>query len=166
MAYASWPTFTPGDILTAAQMNTGGDNFSFLTTHDHQAANSGETWSATHLRRNLTVKVADGVLSVGQTTFELYIPANVGGMTVAEVEIWTTIAPTGAAVILDIHKNGTTIFTTQSNRPQIAAAAKQATTTTIEVDGIADGDIYTFIIDQVGSAVAGADLHVTVTFKP
>jgi hypothetical protein len=34
-------------------------------------------------------------------------------------------APTGASLIVDVNKNGTTIFTTQANRPTIAAARQR-----------------------------------------
>ena len=36
-------------------------------------------------------------------------------------------APAGSSIILDVNKGGTTIFTTQANRPTIAAAATTAT---------------------------------------
>lgn len=71
-------------------------------------------------------------------------------------------APTGADIIVDIHKNGTTIFTTQSNRPTIASSATSGNTTTIEVSSVAIDDVLTLDIDQVGSTVAGADLSVTI----
>jgi hypothetical protein len=76
-------------------------------------------------------------------------------------------APTGSAVILDLNKNGTTMFTTQANRPTISANTNATTTevTNMDVTAIASGDYLTVDIDQIGSTVAGSDLVVTVRFK-
>lgn len=67
--------------------------------------------------------------------------------------------PTGAALILDINKNGTSIWNTnQGNRLQIAAAATSGSQTTFDTSTLAEGDYLTLDIDQIGSTVAGADL--------
>lgn len=71
-------------------------------------------------------------------------------------------APTGAAVIVDVNKNGTTIFTNQANRPTIAAGGHTATATPA-VTALAAGDYLTVDIDGVGSTNPGADLTVSVT---
>jgi len=64
-------------------------------------------------------------------------------------------APTGQAAILDIEKNGTTVYDT---KPQFAAAATTLTGGTLKSDGtqtFAAGDKITFKVTQVGSSVAG-----------
>ncbi len=72
-------------------------------------------------------------------------------------------APTGASILIDVNKNGTTVFTTQANRPAIAAAAtKVASPAVPDVTVLAAGDLLSVDIDQVGSSVAGADLSVIV----
>lgn len=71
-------------------------------------------------------------------------------------------APTGASVIVDVNKNGTTVFTTQSNRPTIAASGfYSGLVTNPDVTSFAAGDYCTIDVDQIGSTVAGADLTVT-----
>ena len=85
--------------------------------------------------------------------------------TITEVRLVVKTAPTGAAIIVDVNKNGTTIFTTQTNRPQIAISATEGQSTTIEVSGLVKGDNLTIDIDQIGSTVAGADLTVEVICK-
>jgi hypothetical protein len=80
--------------------------------------------------------------------------------TITKVALGADVGPTGAAVIVDIHKNGTTIFTNQANRPQIAAGADSGNTTTIDVPAWGAGEYLTIDIDQVGSTVAGEDLIV------
>lgn len=64
-------------------------------------------------------------------------------------------APTGAALIFDVEKNGTTIYTT---KPQIAAGATTLTAGTLKTDGtegFAAGDVLTFLVTQVGSTIPG-----------
>lgn len=71
-------------------------------------------------------------------------------------------APAGASLIVDVNKNGTTIFTTQANRPTIAAGSNGGTLATPDVTSLADGDYLTVDIDQIGSGTAGADVTVGV----
>lgn len=72
-------------------------------------------------------------------------------------------APTGASILIDVNVGGTTIFTTQANRPTIAAAGHTSgAVTDMDVAVIADGDYITVDVDQVGSSVAGSDLVVQV----
>jgi hypothetical protein len=74
-------------------------------------------------------------------------------------------APTGSSLIIDVNKNGTTIYTTQSKRPQIAAGTFTDLGDTPDVAGFVQGDYLTIDIDQVGSTLPGADLVVTLTLE-
>jgi len=103
----------------------------------------------------------DGTLV--QVTGKLKIPNLLGiTLSISKVALIINTAPTGQAIIVDIHKNGTTIFTNQANRPQIAATATSGNTTTIDVATWADGEYLTMDVDQVGSSVAGSDLTVVI----
>jgi opacity protein-like surface antigen len=83
--------------------------------------------------------------------------------------VWATddTAPTGAAILLDVNKNGTTIFSTQGNRPTIAIAANAtaAEVTNMNTTAISADQYLTIDIDQIGSTVAGADLTVGVRVR-
>lgn len=69
--------------------------------------------------------------------------------------------PTGASIKVDINKNGTTIFTDQGKRPEIAIDAYDSgEITDIDVVTLAKGDYLTMDIDQIGSGDAGKDLVV------
>jgi hypothetical protein len=83
-------------------------------------------------------------------------------LTIVKVKICVKTAPTGAAIIVDVNKNGTTIFTTQGGRPSIAAGDTQDDSDTPNVTTLAEGDKLTIDIDQVGSGTAGADLTVEI----
>lgn len=80
------------------------------------------------------------------------------------IQIAATVntAPTGASLIVDVNKNGTTLFTTQASRPTIAASAFVSSTTAPDVTTVAAGDYITVDVDQVGSTVAGSDLSVCI----
>jgi hypothetical protein len=92
---------------------------------------------------------------------------NTTGQTLTIVNVRASLgsAPSGAAVIVDVNKNGTTVFTTQANRPSIAAAGFVSTKVTPDVTTLSDGDYMTVDIDQIGSSVAGSDLTVTVLLR-
>jgi hypothetical protein len=106
-----------------------------------------------------------GTLAVTTGTYRFYND-DLESWNIAQVRASVGTAPTGATVIVDVHKNGTTIFTTQSRRPAIAISGNTATPSgAIEVTSFAAGDYITVDVDQVGSTIAGANLVVSVWFE-
>ncbi len=104
---------------------------------------------------------ADGVKSnaVVQSYGEL-VMARTGSFT-GEAGYADT-APTDAALILDIEKNGTTIYAT---KPQFATTAQTLTAGVLKTDGTEDfvsGDRITFKITQIGSTLPGQGIRFTV----
>ncbi|MFZ1038500.1 MAG: hypothetical protein WAN53_01295 [Candidatus Bathyarchaeia archaeon] len=83
-------------------------------------------------------------------------------LTIVKVKVAVKTAPTGAALIVDVNKNGTTIFTTQGGRPSIAIGDTTDDSDAPDVTALAETDKLTVDIDQVGSTIAGADLTVEV----
>lgn len=73
--------------------------------------------------------------------------------------------PTGASILVDVHKNGTTIFTTQANRPEIAVSTDQSAHEVPDVSAVSAGEYITIDIDQVGSTLPGTDLTVIVEWR-
>lgn len=110
--------------------------------------------------RFYTFTIAD-VLAVDTGNIRIY---NLTGaaLTISEVHIAVNTAPTGAAILVDVHENGVTIFTVQGNRPTILAAAFTGNTVVIDLPTWDNDNYLTVDIDQVGAAVAGEDLTVTV----
>ncbi len=84
------------------------------------------------------------------------------------VRIGAGTAPTGANLIVDIHYHATdptaatTIFTTQGNRPEIAAAAYTADSGTPDIVSIAAGGFFWCCIDQMGSTIVGAHIPIEI----
>ena len=72
----------------------------------------------------------------------------------------------GASQIFDVNKNGTTLFTTQANRPTVAAAAVSASVALPNVTTLAAGDVITVDIDQVGSGTAGTGFSIALSVLP
>jgi hypothetical protein len=85
--------------------------------------------------------------------------------TIVDVRAYLTTAPTGQSFIVDLMKNGVTMFTTSGNRPTIAASGNASTTTLPDIVSVAVGDRLRIDNIQVGSGVAGSNLYVTVTLK-
>jgi len=102
-----------------------------------------------------------GTLSVGARNARFYVE---GSRTISNVVVSVGTAPTGASIIFDVNKNGTTIFSTQGNRPTITATNFYDGSSTPNVTSLSAGDYLTVDVDQVGSSAIGADAVVRIVF--
>lgn len=101
-------------------------------------------------------------LSVATGTHRLYNDSG-SAWTIRSVRASVGTAPAGASILIDIKINGTTIFTTQANRPAIAVSSNTSgKVTNMNVTSVANGSYLTVDIAQVGSTTPGADLTVQV----
>jgi len=101
-----------------------------------------------------------GALTVGAGTIRWYCREN---LTIQNVYVQVSTAPTGASIIVDVNKNAAgTIFTTQGNRPTIAASAFTDTSSVPDITSMTAGDYFLIDIDQIGSTVAGSNLCVRI----
>lgn len=85
--------------------------------------------------------------------------------TLVGAKLSVTTAPTGAPIIVDVNKNGTSVFST---RPSIAIGAKTSVggvAPVISVPEIAADDEFTVDFDQVGSVVSGTGVKVTLEWQ-
>lgn len=101
-----------------------------------------------------------GKLVVGTNLTNVLIAPK--ALTINKAFAYVKTAPTGASLIIDINKNGSTIWSTQANRLTIAAAAQTGSQTSFDVTALAEGDILTLDIDQIGSTLPGEDLTVEI----
>jgi hypothetical protein len=101
----------------------------------------------------------DGALTTGAGTRRIYNPTG-RTITVKQVTAHVVTAPTGAAILLDVNIGGTTVFTTQGNRPSIAISGNTSTAGNSDAAAStwASGGYITVDVDQIGSTVAGSDL--------
>lgn len=86
-------------------------------------------------------------------------------LTIVKVYAYVETQPTGADILIDINKNGSTIWSTQGNRLKISTGTNLGTQTTFNTTSLVDEDIITIDVDQVGSSTAGADLTVELRTK-
>ncbi len=85
-------------------------------------------------------------------------------MTIVRCSAYAQVAPTGADIVFDIHKNGGTIWATQANRLKIVDGANSGNTSTFNVTALAQGDRLTFDVDGRGATIPGANVTVEITF--
>ena len=176
--------------MTAAwDLETSVANIATDTTFDAKGDLIGGTGADTATRlavgANSTVLMADSAETTGLKWASLYIPAvfdwagNLSAVTGAyrwyndtgrTLTIDSTrgsvgTAPLNQSILVDVNVNGTTIFTTQSNRITIVASGNTDQGGTPDVTTIANGQYITVDIDQVGTGTVGADLRVLVWLK-
>lgn len=148
-------SITNANISASAAIAESKLAFNTSTGHDHDGTDS----KLISVNRGF-VWYESGTLTTGTNKGVRYVVPQ--AMTIVKCWLRVRTAPTGAALIIDINKNGTTIWTTQGNRGQIAAAGSSNSTTTFDVTSLAAGDYLDLDIDQVGSTVAGADLTIVL----
>ena len=102
-----------------------------------------------------------GVASVGVGNARWYSERT---RTISNVTISGGTAPTGSSLIADVNKNGTTIFTTQANRPTLAAGSNYDGSSVPDVTSLSAGDYISVDCDQIGSTTPGSDIVITVYF--
>lgn len=84
-------------------------------------------------------------------------------LTIRSVRASVGTAPTGADLIVDVNVSGSTIWSTQANRPAIPAGTNTSgAVTAINTTTIPAGGFVTVDVDAVGSTVPGADLTVQI----
>lgn len=105
----------------------------------------------------------EGELTVG----ELFLSRTRFAFDLVDVRASVKTAPTDADVILDIHKNGTTVMTT--NKLEIDATEKTSVTATtppaITTVDFADDDEFSIECDQIGSTLPGAGCKVVMYIR-
>jgi hypothetical protein len=160
---------------SADTLTDGTTNKAFLATERTKL--SGIATSATANQSDSTTNAAiaaaavkdavfsqGGTLTTGTGVFRLYNRSGVT-RTISTVTASVGTQPTGASILVDVNISGTTIFTTQSNRPTIAVSTNEDQSGTPDVTAWTSGSYLTIDIDQIGSTVAGANLVVTVVYS-
>lgn len=139
----------PGGGITESKIS-----FNTSTGHNHDGVNSKA------IPKGYAVSIV-GTLTTGTSLTPAMVV--VTAQTITKVYAYVKTAPTGASILIDINKNGTSIWnTTQANRLAITAGNNSGDQTSFDTTSLAEGDVLTFDIDQVGSSVSGADLTIVV----
>ncbi len=175
-------TIPAANILNVLGVVNGETTWSVKPVHDStapvtqafgDAASAGTALTAAHRDHRHGMPAASyehaptwsrqGSLAVMAGTFRWYNDTG-RTLTIVAVRVAVGTVPTGATVIIDVNIDGTTIYTTQGNRPVISSL-NSVKSTNYDVTTIADGHFFTVDVDQVGSSIIGADLTVTVLLR-
>jgi hypothetical protein len=103
-----------------------------------------------------------GVLNTGAGRARFYIP---GPITLSNVRASVSSAPIGASIVIDVNKNGSTVFTTNL-KPTIYVGEVTCPTATPNITELVAGDYLSVDIDAVGSIFAGSDLTIQIELTP
>jgi len=111
------------------------------------------------------------VLSTGVSVVPLLVATR--ALTIVKAYANVKTAPTGVvgtpiagkSLVLDLNKNGSTLWSTQSDRLSITDGATSGSQTAFNTTSLVEGDTLALDIDYVGSTLAGADLTVELKVK-
>lgn len=128
---------------------------------------ASHSWDCnTFFSQHDVVFMQTGELSTAEDIENMRYYNNTGAaLVISDVRCSVNTAPTGATILVDVNENGTTIFTTQSGRPTIAASGNTDVSDTPDDTSWADGNYLQIEIDQVGSSTAGSDLTCQVRVR-
>ena len=82
--------------------------------------------------------------------------------TIVGVFAWVSTSPTGSAIIIDINYDGATLYTTQANRPQIAAGGTYVAATLPDITALVQYHQLSVDVNAIGSTSAGADFQLVI----
>ena len=157
-----------GDLITGTAADTAarlavGTDGQVLTADSTQS--SGMKWGPPAPAGGVKSALfkLSGTLSIGVGATRLYNDSG-STWTISSIRASVETAPSGGTVVIDINKNDTTLFSTQSNRPTIASGnMTSGKVTAIDVTNVADGDYLTVDVDTTTNPAA--NLTVTVVFS-
>lgn len=109
----------------------------------------------------ITLGSREGNLVVTASPFRIYNQYG-SDRSVSKVFLSVGTAPTGADIIVDVKKNGTTSIFAAGQKPKIVAGSYTGFSTAIDIPTWVAGDYLTWEITQIGSAIVGADLVVQI----
>lgn len=144
MAQINYIQFTPGTTIKSAD------------------ANSNNTTTQTFLNslRPTLYAPITGILVTGTNVFNEIVISQPYSFVSVNLRVKT--APTGADLIIDINKNGSSIFST---RPTISAGSTTGGSSAVfNTVSVTTGDVITIDVDQIGSTVPGSNLVVALVF--
>ena len=144
MSWTAPRTWAAGETLTAALLNTHlRDNLN--------AIREREAWFS----------AAAGTIIVGSGTHRLNA---FEARTINTCIAFVDTAPTDASAIFDVNKSGTTLYTTQGNRPTITSTNNASSETAPDVTAWAADSYLQADVDQVGSTEPGKDATLVAIY--
>jgi hypothetical protein len=119
---------------------------------------SSGTTTLSGIASNDAVFFIDGALASGiAMSYSYVVPRN---MTISGIFAYVETPGDSGDTIIDVNKNGTTLFTTQANRPSVAYNDTSSIKAVPDITELLEGDIITIDIDTV--AEAAEDLTIVI----
>lgn len=133
----------------------------FLYQTGNGSVSAAPAWGATP-KKFLVWHIPSDISTGTQKSARFYMPF---AGTISKARAYLKTAPTGADVLIDLNKNGSTIWSTQANRLTVSAAANTGSQTSFNTTTFVADDYIDIDIDQVGSTEPGEDLTVQLEFE-
>lgn len=103
----------------------------------------------------------DGYLSAQQNVFSFVVPRD---SEIESVYMHCRDTGTSSSTIIDVNRNGTTIFTTQSNRPTLAYDDSDKVASAVpDITALSEGDVLSVDIDQAAADAEGLNVVVRIS---
>jgi len=132
-----------------------------------QGNNVQITYSGTELTISSTDKIIRernifGPISVGSNNTVAIL--NTSSAKINSIMAYCETAPVGSDLIIDILKNGTSIFSTPSDRLTISNGSQNSTVGSFS-DLASPGDVFKINVTQIGSSVPGETITIVLEMK-
>ena len=102
--------------------------------------------------------IMDGVLTESQEVFSVVVPR---ASEIEKVYLHCRNTGTSGNTIIDVNRNGTTIFSTQSNRPTLAYNDSDRVISAIpDIQELSEGDVLSVDIDEAAAGAEGLSLVI------
>lgn len=167
IAHVDWNSVVGGSALAITDGATGADNIHPIDATSiffgrMLARIVGSSLEATVAAYETHTFSFTGALAVTTGQHKLYNPTG-RKLRFFQVRASVGTAPTGAAIIVDLKKNGTTIFTGGTGRPTIPISGVTGVSGVPAVTTWEADTYLTVDITQIGSTVPGSDLTVQIS---
>jgi hypothetical protein len=138
-------------------MVTGNTETGITVTYDDTAGKLNFVTAVTTAYTDEAAQDAVGGMFTGNTETRIALTYDDAG---AKINAVVDAFPVLIQFAVDVNIGGTTVFTTQGNRPSIAISGNTSTAGNSDAAAstLASGGYLTVDVDQIGSTVAGSDL--------
>ena len=105
----------------------------------------------------------EGTISTGSSPIRIYNTTG-SSLTISKIFLSLAVPTSGSPLVVDILKNGSSIFTSEEHKPSITTGSETGQTTDIDEATWADGEYLIMNVEQIGNA-GGEDLVVQVIYS-
>lgn len=156
------------DALTYPERHTNDIDLSLTSIHHTLGTSPFQAAAGNHTHTDLenvsdTYFYIDGALAVGTDIITWVAPRS--GL-LQKIKIVLKNKGSSGTTKIDIHKNGTTIFTTQANRPSVAFNDADGIGTGIpDILTVSENDVFTIQIDEVAVGASGLGIIGAIDYE-